>query len=168
MATADIVVLVIVGVSCLFGIFRGFVKEVLSLVFWVAAIVFGGLFGAKLGSLLSGVIATIWIQKMVGFVLIFLVVVITGALLGNLLSNLLSKAGLGGVNRALGGLFGIVRGIVIISVVLMMLSPFDFPKRFYQDSVSIPYIMVVVEKVQKWSGMTPGDKETVRDAVISA
>jgi membrane protein required for colicin V production len=101
-------------------------------------------------------------------VLIFLVVVIVGALLSNALSEMLSKAGLGGVNRSLGGVFGIIRGVVIITVLLMMFSRFEFARKFYRDSVSIPYLMVVVEKVEKWFGMTPDDKETVRDAVNSA
>lgn len=168
MAAADIVVAVIIGLSLVFGVFRGFVKEVLSLVFWVGAIVLAGLFSAKLGALLSGIIVTVWIQKLVGFVLIFLLVVIIGGLLSNVLSELLSKAGLGGVNRSLGGLFGIIRGIVIITVLLMMFSRFEFARKFYQDSVSIPYIMVVVDKFEKWFGMTPDDKQTVRDAVNSA
>ncbi|HTR00368.1 MAG TPA: CvpA family protein [Candidatus Acidoferrum sp.] len=168
MATADILVLLIIGISCLLGVFRGLVKETLSLVFWIGGVIVAGLFSTRVGSWLAGAISSVALQKMVAFVLIFIVVVFIGALISNLLSSLLSKAGLGAANRALGGVFGLVRGVVIITVIVMLTQRFGFTKDFYQQSYSVPYVTVLANKAEQWFGMKPDESEIVRDAIKSA
>ena len=168
MATADIIVLAIILVSCVLGIFRGLVKEALSLIFWIGGAIAASLFSTRVGAMLSGAISSVWLQKVVAFALIFIVVVFVGGLLSNLISMLLSKAGLGTANRALGGVFGVVRGFVIIIVIVMLTSRFSITQDFYKQSVSLPYVTIVADKVQEWFGMTPPENERVRDAVKSA
>ncbi len=168
MATVDIGVLVIIGISCLIGVFRGLVKEALSLAFWVGASVAAGLFSGKVGQHLSGAISSPALQKVVAFLLIFILVVFVGGLISSGISKLLNKAGLGAADRALGAVFGIIRGVVIVTVIVMMTSRFSFTEQYYSSSVTVPYVMGLSNYLQKVLGITPADNEKVRDAVISA
>lgn len=169
MSAVDIVVLLIIGVSCLLGIFRGLIKEALSLVFWIGAIIAAGFFSSTAGSWLSDFIANPMLQRVAAFVLIFVVVVFVGGLISNGISALLSEAGLGAADRALGALFGIVRGVVIITVIVMLTSRFSFTQQFYSQSQSMPYVMTMADWLQDRLGIThDGIEATVKNAATSA
>ena len=159
--------MLIVGVSCLIGVFRGLIKEALSLVFWAGAAVAAGLFCNRLGHLLSGAVSNPTLQKVVAFILIFILVVFVGGLISSGLSKLFNKAGLGGADRALGAVFGLIRGVVIITVIVMLTARAGFAERFYRNSVTVPYVMIMSGKLQEWLGITLEENEKVRDAVIS-
>lgn len=157
MALVDILVLVIIGISCLLGLVRGLVKEALSLAFWIGAVVVGVMFSMQAGEWLARYISISnpSLQKAVGFLAIFIVVVFAGGLVSNLMSRLFSVAGLGAADRALGGLFGFIRGVVIVAILVMMTMPLSFTQQYYQESVSLPYLMAVVAYFQDLLGMLP-------------
>ena len=75
MAAVDIFILLVIGISCLIGVFRGLIKEALSLVFWIGAIIAAGLFSTAAGAWLSDFIASPMLQRVTAFVLIFVLVV---------------------------------------------------------------------------------------------
>ncbi len=168
MATVDICILVIIGVSCLLGVFRGLVREALSLAFWAGAVVAAVLFSGKAGQLLSVAISNPALQRAVAFILIFVLVVFVGGLISNGIHSLLSKAGLGTADRALGAVFGIFRGIVIVLVIVMLTSRFSIIGKYYSQSVTVPYLTTMSNYLEKALGITPAENEKVRDAVISA
>jgi membrane protein required for colicin V production len=162
MAPVDIAILGIVGISCLLGLWRGLVKEALSLAAWVGAVVTAGLFNAQAGQLLAGVISSPALQKVAGGMLIFVAVVFVGGLIGNLISKLFSAVGLGAADRALGGLFGIVRGAVIVIVIVTFTARFSFTQPHYSQSLAMPYLMVVANKLQDLFGWAPATAEAER------
>lgn len=169
MATVDLLVLLIIGVSCLLGIFRGLIKEALSLVFWIGSIIAAGMFSTTAGRWLSGLIVSPMLQRVAAFVLIFVVLVFVGGLISNGISKLLSEAGLGAADRTLGALFGIVRGVVIITVIVMLTSRFSFTQQFYSQSQSMPYVMTMANWLQDRLGISPdGIEETVKNAATNA
>ena len=159
MATIDIFILLIVGISCLLGLFRGLIKEALSLVFWVLAIVAATFFSTLVGSWMSGVISSPLLQRVAGFILIFVVVVFAGGLISNGISRLLSEAGLGAADRALGALFGVLRGAVIVMVIVMLTARFSFTQQYYSQSVCIPYVMAGADFLQGLLGVEPPPSE---------
>lgn len=154
MAIVDIIVLSIIGLSCAFGGFRGLVKEALSLAFWIGAAVLASLFSDEAAVHLVSSIDNPALRRVAAFVLIFVVTVFIGGLLSNLFSKLMSRAGLGGVDRMLGALFGIIRGVVIVTVVVMMTSQLEFTREVYGQSILMPYIMVLAEFFQNLFGLT--------------
>ena len=154
MAIVDIIVLSIIGLSCIFGAFRGLVKEALSLAFWIGAAVLGSLFSDEAAVHLGSSIDNPALRRVAAFVLIFVVTVFIGGLLSNLFSRLMSKAGLGGVDRMLGALFGIFRGVVIVTVVVMMTLQLEVTRELYGQSILMPYIMVLAEFFQNLFGLT--------------
>jgi membrane protein required for colicin V production len=75
---------------------------------------------------LAPLIATPWVQQAVSFALIFLAVMAIVMVCSTLLRFALRAAGLSLIDRLLGGLFGLAKVILVVSVLLMMANKF-FP-----------------------------------------
>jgi len=142
-----------IAISLLFGAWRGLVKEALSLAFWIAAVVLAGMFSSLLASKLEVVIENPALQRVAAFILIFVATVFTGGLISNLISKLTSAAGLKAVDRGLGALFGIIRGLVIVTLVIMLTMPFEMVKPYYSESRTVPYLMVMAEYFENLLGL---------------
>src|SRR3990167_2922033 len=99
---ADYIILIIIGLSILRGVRRGFVKEALSLITWILALVIAIKFYLPVSSYLSKWITTPSIHKTLAFIAIFLAILIIGNLLNVLLSQLVKKTGLSLPNRLIG------------------------------------------------------------------
>jgi membrane protein required for colicin V production len=113
MEVVDIIVIAIVAISALISVARGFVKEMLSLIAWVAAFFVTINFYRNLASLLTYFDEQIVRSALAIFILFFGTLILLGFV--NLTINLiLKKTGLSGTDRMLGMIFGAVRGIVIV------------------------------------------------------
>ena len=119
MTGADVLIALIVLGSTLLGLLRGFVREAVSLGFWILAIwaawKFGPLVEPHLGGLLADPRAAPWIGRLVILVLVLLV----GWTTGMLLAYFARSAGLGPLDRVVGLLFGIARGMVLMGLVII-------------------------------------------------
>jgi membrane protein required for colicin V production len=144
-AVVDIIILGIILISCFLGILRGLVKEALSLAFWIGAAILASVFSEALAPRLAGFIDTPVLRQITAFVLIFIFTVFAGGLISNLISKLMSKAGLGGVDRALGALFGIIRGVVIVTVIVALTARLEVTRQVYGESILTPYVMVLAD-----------------------
>jgi membrane protein required for colicin V production len=120
----------------LIGFARGFMKEFISLVTWVAACVLATMFASELAASFSGGTAQVAnamgngavatqsvsiVALAISFLVIFIGTMIVGALVNYFLSGAVSVSGLGFINRLLGGIFGLARGY-IITVVLIFIT----------------------------------------------
>ena len=114
LAPLDWICLAVLAMSLLVGAWRGLVVEVLSLLSWAAAFVLAQWFAPAVAAKLPMAGATEPARYAAGFVLIFIATLFAGALLGFVLSKLLSAVGLGAINRLLGALFGLLRGVILI------------------------------------------------------
>lgn len=137
---ADWAIVGVLGLSALISVVRGFVKEAVSLLIWVAAAVVASIFHERLAVWLVDVIATPSLRMLVAWVGLFVLVLIVGGLMNFLLGQLVKATGLSGTDRLLGMLFGASRGLVIVMAVLVML-PEVLPVNedpWWQESVLIP------------------------------
>lgn len=153
MALIDIIILVIIAVSALIGVFRGLVKEALSLASWFAAIVAGTLFSAQLADLMVDLINNASLRRIAAFAILFIVVIFAGAILGNLVSKLTQAVGLRGADRTLGGLFGILRGLIIVLVIVLVGSQFDIARNWFSGSLLVPYALATIDYLQGFFGI---------------
>lgn len=116
MTGADAFILVILLGSTLIGLLRGFVREAVSLIFWIVAIwaawKFGPLVEPHLGGLLADHSVSPWVGRLVVLVLVLLI----GWVIGMGLGFFTRSMGLGPVDRVIGLLFGIVRGVVLVGL----------------------------------------------------
>jgi len=120
MATLDAVLLVVCCASLLLGAWRGLVYELFSLVGWVAAFWIARLFAGDVGAWLpvDGFDPTV--RYAAGFVAVFVVAVFAWGLLSALAKKLIEVVGLRPVDRTLGALFGVLRGMVLVLVVTLV------------------------------------------------
>jgi len=122
MSGIDYVILAVIVVSALIGIWRGFVREALSLLVWVVAFWFAYSWSQDLAFVLADFIVDPGLRLIVTFVVLFLSVHIAGFVVSRLLSALIRSVGLKGVDRVAGAGFGLVRGIVAIAVLVLLVE----------------------------------------------
>jgi membrane protein required for colicin V production len=146
----DILIIVILGYSLIRGLFRGLVKEISSVIG-----VFGGFYAAYtyymlVADLLSGLIQDVSYLNILSFMIIFCSVLIVVSVLGIIIKYLLNIAFLGWVDRIGGVIFGMAKGILIVSVIFISLTAF-LPKgsAFIKNSVLAPHVSWVSEKMAK-------------------
>jgi len=120
----DVLVLLVVVVSCAYAAVRGFMSEVLGIFAWAAAAFATLYFGPWLIPLMQDVIATPWIASLAAYAGIFLVVVIPLSFIGHRFSETVKHSPIGPLDRGLGIAFGVVRGLVIVGVAYIAFTHF--------------------------------------------
>lgn len=128
MIWVDYFILAIITISALLSLWRGFFKEALSLVTWVAALWFAMLYFDDVGGYLSRWIETPSVRGWVAFVILFVAIVIAGGVVNFLVGKLVEKSGLSATDRALGMIFGVARGAVIVAVLVMLAGLTSVPQ----------------------------------------
>ena len=126
----DYVVIAILGLSVLLAVFRGVVREITALAGWAAALVLSGLFAQDLAQWLPASLSHM-LRAVIAYLIIFLGALLLSGLIGLLLARLFRAAGLGLTDRALGALFGLLRGVVIVFVGVMLAGLTSLPKELF-------------------------------------
>ena len=130
----DYVIVGIVGLSVLLAVFRGVIREITALAGWVAALMLSGLFAQELAQLLPASLSQT-LRSVIAYMGIFLVVLLLSGLIGMLLAKLFHAAGLGFTDRAVGALFGLLRGALIVFVGVMFAGMTSLPKEpFWREA----------------------------------
>lgn len=124
----DAVIAGIIILSILISFFRGFLREAISLATWIIGIVVGVKYAAALGNDFAVHISSPTTRFFVAFLIIFLIVFIVGSIVGAVVRALVNKIGVGILDRLLGGIFGALRGILAVGVILMFLNAGEFQK----------------------------------------
>ena len=118
----DLVVAAIVLVSAAFAIYRGFVRETLSIFAWAAA-AFGTLyFGPAAAALLKDRLSPALLGAAIGYVGVFLVVLIPLSFISFRFAEGVHRSPVGAVDRSLGFAFGIVRGLAILGLAYILFT----------------------------------------------
>lgn len=143
MTWVDWAIIAVLVFSALISVVRGFIKEVVSLLIWIAAGAIAFIFYDQLAFLMTDWIDTPSLRKLIAWVVLFVAVLLVGSLLNYLLGKLVQATGLSGTDRLLGMLFGVARGLVILMVLLIIL-PKMLPMKqnpWWVESTLIPYFM---------------------------
>ncbi|HTT07235.1 MAG TPA: CvpA family protein [Gammaproteobacteria bacterium] len=136
----DIGILAVIGISTLISLFRGFVREVLSLVAWVAAFWVAITFSPQLADLLTSKISVPSARTFLAFGALFLATLFAGGLINFLIGKLIKATGLSGTDRMLGIFFGLARGIAIVTVLVLLAGLTPLPKDpWWHESQFIPH-----------------------------
>jgi membrane protein required for colicin V production len=135
----DYIVLFILISSVVISTMRGLVKEILSLLGWVAAFIVANAFGAKLAPMLPSVIPGEALRLIVAFIALFLGVRVLMGLLALAIGALIEASGLSLADRGLGGLFGLGRGIVIVLAGVILCGMTSIPQQdFWKNALLSP------------------------------
>jgi membrane protein required for colicin V production len=151
MSVLDLAAVAVIVVSAGWGVWRGFTKEVMSLAGWVLAFVAANSVAGPLGDRLPAALATPEVRVLIAFVAVFVLVLIAAAIVGMLLSKFLKAAGLSGVDRTLGGLFGLARGIIILLAFTIVAGLTSLPRQpVWKESVVAGMATRTVMQLTSW------------------
>ncbi|MBC53595.1 MAG: hypothetical protein CMQ34_07125 [Gammaproteobacteria bacterium] len=141
----DISILLVVALSCIFGLWRGFVREVLSLLAWIAAIVVARLYSPHLAPLFNSITDNETARYVLAFAVLCFVTLLLGALINHFMTRLISLAGLQVTDRLLGALFGVARGVLIVAVAVYFAAEFYSDRMWWVDAQTLPYVQIVID-----------------------
>lgn len=155
---ADYLIIGVLAFSMLLGMFRGFVSESIALLAWLGGLWLAWRYAPLLEPFMGGMLSEPPVRTWAARALIVMAVVIVGWLVSGLLGYLLRHSGISpAVDRLLGMLFGVVRGIVVISafVLLAQFARLDQAK-WWQKSRLLPYATECAGWIQTFAetGMT--------------
>lgn len=147
----DYVVLGAVALSLLLGVWRGVVSEILALLAWVAAFVSARTWAAPAGEMVAvGVAEPAW-RQVAGFLAVFVAVLVLFALARWLLSLLLKAVGLAPLDRVLGAVFGIARGVLVVWVVVLLAGLTALPQQqWWRQAMLAPPLETAVLAAKPW------------------
>jgi membrane protein required for colicin V production len=128
MTVVDYAVLAIVGLSVLISVWRGAVREVLALAAWVIAFLAAQAYAGTVAAYLPPAIETPALRLLAGFGCVFVLVLLLTTLLAVAISVLLRSAGLGPVDRGLGAVFGLARGMLVVVILVLVCGLTTFPR----------------------------------------
>ncbi|HWT35542.1 MAG TPA: CvpA family protein [Paraburkholderia sp.] len=137
----DYAVMAVIGLSALRGGWRGFLSEVFGLIGWVVAF----LVAARFVALLVPFVPANWpggalTQWLIAFAAIVIGVILVASVANALLSRLVQVSGLGGVDRSLGLMFGLVRGVILVLILVALAGLTELPKQeFWRNALLRPY-----------------------------
>jgi membrane protein required for colicin V production len=140
MNVTDYLVIAAVIISAVIGAMRGFLREAVALVTWLVALFiawhFADVVEPHLGGLLAGSYVKTWAARVIIVVLILLI----GAGIGALLNHFVRLSIFSGMDRFLGLIFGLFRGVVLLGVfvILGQLLRLD-GERWWTRSLLVPY-----------------------------
>ncbi|MEA3192479.1 MAG: rane protein required for colicin production [Betaproteobacteria bacterium] len=151
MSVLDLAAIGVIVGSVGLGIWRGFTREVMSLAGWVLAFLAANTVAGPLGDMLPVSIASPEVRVLIAFLVVFVLTLIAAAIVGMIVSKFLKAAGLSGVDRTLGGLFGLARGVVILLAFAIVAGLTAMPRQpFWKESVSAGMLERTVVQLKVW------------------
>lgn len=139
MTAFDFVILGIVFLSVVISVWRGLVREVMSLLSWLVAFWLAARFTIAFSEWMPAALTNPSARYVAAFVVLFLTTVIVLELLGVLLARLMHAAGLGFVDRTLGAVFGVARGALLAWILTLLGGLTALPQQdWWRDSVFAP------------------------------
>jgi membrane protein required for colicin V production len=146
MIWADIVILVLIGLSMAISLWRGFTREALSLVAWIAAFWVGFSFAWYPAELLEAHVAVPSARLALGFLGLFIATLLIGGVINYLIGKAVDKTGLTGTDRMLGLLFGLARGIVLVGILVLLAGLTPLPQDpWWGESLFIGHFQQLAE-----------------------
>ena len=139
----DLVILIIIFCFGLFSLFRGFIKELFSIIGWIFAIILATSYTPFVLSKIQVMLPSISLSPLIAGVLIALIVYILFRILGGLFQKRLGKANVSAINRSLGFLLGVAKGFALVCITIFITKTFlneaEYPK-WLRTSKSLPLI----------------------------
>lgn len=137
MTVFDYAVLLAVGLSVGLGWWRGFVYELLSLLGWLAAYFVAKLFAPEMTAYVPDIAPSEVGKTAIAYAVLFIVTLLVSGILAWLLSKLAKFVGLGWLDGGMGAVFGLVRGVLLVLVLVSLAGLTDLPQQaFWREAWS--------------------------------
>lgn len=147
----DYLILAVLGLSVLIGLWRGLISEVLALAIWIAAFWVAMTFGPTVAAFFEHSISLPSARYLVGYGLCFIVVLLAGALLRFVVGRLIESTGLSGTDRLLGMLFGLARGVLLVTLAVFLVGFTAFTRDpWWRQSALVPQFQGMAMWLGDW------------------
>lgn len=141
MIWVDWCILAVMLISILFGIFRGFSREILNLLTWALAFLLAWLLGPWVANLLHDLIAQAAVRSAVAHAGLFMTGLLIGSLITHFFTDWVRNSVLNDMDRTLGGGFGFLRGLLVVSAFMLVAGTLGANKdRWWQHSLLLPHM----------------------------
>lgn len=141
MNTIDIIILAILVFSCINGLRQGLLSALASLLGWFFALFVATSSASTLAPLMSGLSHSVMVQKVAAFACVALVVIVITWLLTSLLNGVLKTLKLDPLNRLAGGLFGTLKSLFIVLIVMQALAPWLHNAQSWKHSLFVQALL---------------------------
>src|ERR1039458_3425290 len=142
MSIADWIILGFLVFSVTAAAIEGFFHEAFKL----AGLVVGYLLAAwqyhRVADWFAPHLKSPWLGEIAGFLIIFFAVLIVAGIAGQIAGWAMRKAGLSTIDRILGAVLGLLRGVLVVAVVLTAMSAFAPAAKWLAGSELAPYFLV--------------------------
>ena len=136
----DYFLIALIGISCIAGLLRGLLREVIALVTWVLAVWIAWQYAPALEPHLGGALASEAVRPWAARAIIFMIVVLIGTAIGVGVSRFVRLSLFIGVDRFFGGIFGLLRGWVIAGLFVIACQALRLDAEpWYRSSMLLPY-----------------------------
>jgi membrane protein required for colicin V production len=133
----DYIVLAILGVSALLGLMRGFIKEVLSLIAYVVAFLASIWWGPLMATWFTPYIENSLLRMGLAYAIVFIAMLLMVGLVNVTLATMIQKTGLTPADHGLGGLFGLMRGLLLVLVLVVLAGYTELPKEPWWEQAQL-------------------------------
>lgn len=150
---ADYTILGIIVLSTFISLIRGFIKEAISLTTWVMAVWVVLKFTPFVSSYLTQLVEVPSLRLGIAALVLFISTLIIGALINYIIGQLVEKTGFSGTDRTLGAVFGILRGVLVVGLIVVLAGLTPIPQDpWWKQSYLLPLFQ---EKVDAYKVYLP-------------
>lgn len=144
----DYLFLIIGIISIIISLFRGGIKEILSITTWILSFILTNKYGNIIGEKLPQSISNHFIKIIIVYFLIFIIIAILVAIINKITSSILSYIGLGNINHLLAIIFGTIRAIFIYAILILIIEAFHIDEQHnWKIAKSYPIIKPILNIV---------------------
>jgi membrane protein required for colicin V production len=122
MIAVDYIILAIIVISAVMGLVRGLLREAIAVITWFLAIILAWTFGSSLEPALGGVLVGSPLRIWAARVIIFVFVLLLGGAIATIVGHYVRVSMFAGMDKFLGFVFGIVRGVVIVGAFMIAIQ----------------------------------------------
>jgi membrane protein required for colicin V production len=142
----DFLFFAIIGASTIFAMLRGGVAQLLSLSTWFIALFVTKRYNDKFEELIPDMVSNPMFRTLLAYVMAFVAVAIVITLIKIVFHKFIHSFGLGGLNIAVGAIFGFARGLVICSIMVVIVEMIGIDKNHsWHNSLMSPIIIPTVK-----------------------
>lgn len=145
MTVLDLFILFVIAVSVLIGVFRGFIRESLSLISWIIAFSAAFLLAESASVYFEPYIGAPAIRVVAAFATLFIGTLLVASVVSHLLYRLFIATAIAGSDRALGGVFGLARAAALLGAFILFAGITALPEEtWWRQSVLVGFFDPVV------------------------
>lgn len=141
----DIAILAILGLTLLFGLWRGLVNELFAIIGWFVAFLTARIFSSDVGTWLSGSIESQPVLMLLSWIIPFVAAFIIVNIIRLIIKSMIDMVGLKPMDRLFGGVFGLLKGgLIVTAIVLVTQLAMNKPNQAFEtESRFLPHFQAM-------------------------